>query len=93
MVVALAKVTPVLYGFTSAIKKSFIQQDQDSEKEETSKKGSESSREKEFTFSNVSNKSPHITTNQTLHNTSYLNNYKSIFYGLITTPPPDVCSI
>ncbi len=87
------KVSPVLHYFTSSVKKSLIQQEQDNEKEETTKKSNETLHEKEFALFFSTNKRLFQTPIQTQHNTTYINNYKSSFYALITTPPPDTFAL
>ena len=91
VVMFIDKASPVLYKLILSAKTSIILQEQDDEKQETTKKNSETSREKEFAiFASINKRFFHASV-QTQHNTVYLNNYKTSFYALITTPPPDLC--
>lgn len=89
VVLATAKISAIVYSLTADAKKEFVQEDQDSEKEETTKKPVEASGEKKFTIFNSRYSHQVLIAIQTFHNIIYLNNYQSSFYGLITTPPPD----
>ncbi len=84
-----AKIYPALHHFSSDYKKSVITQEPDNEKEETNKKSNETLSEKEFTLLYSSATEHSLFAVQTSHITIYLNNYKSNFFGGITTPPPD----
>ncbi len=83
------KVYPALHHFGSDYKKNLTTQESDNEKEETNKKSNETISEKEFTLLYSSATELSLFAVQTSHITVYLNNYKSNFFGGITTPPPD----
>ena len=91
VVLVTVKTLAFVCSFNTDFKKSFVQENQENEKEETNKKAGETFAEKKFTISHATDKSHFLLVTQTLHSTIYLNNYESVFYGFINTPPPDIC--